>query len=76
MTKEDIENIARIHQIDFLEIEEILPYISSPKVILKAPYMSKDFIKHVENMRPAIVFYDYKYSKGFIHWLAWKLRKV
>lgn len=71
MTKDLLENIAKIHQIDFLEIEERYPAF----LVLSAPYMSKNFIKHVENMRPANIWIKYDYSKGFIHWLAWKLRK-
>ena len=71
MTKDLIENIAKIHQIDFLEIEVQVP----ATVILSAPYMSKKFIKHVENAKPVHIWIKYEYSKGFIHWLVWKFRK-
>lgn len=71
MTKDLIENIAKIHSIDFLEIEVLVP----ATVVLRAPYMTKNFISDVENAKIVHIQIEYRYSKGFIHWLAWKLRK-
>ena len=78
MTIDDIRYNARIYNVDYLVIEE-LPQSSShsiPVFILKAPYMPRVFIKSIKSLRPVNTFIRYQHSKGFIHWLAWKLRTV
>jgi hypothetical protein len=72
MTKELIELIAEEHKIDFFTMEVIPP---EGRIVLRAPYMTKAFVKEIERWRPAVLYAEYQYHKGFISWLAWRLRK-
>lgn len=71
MTINIIKNIAKKHKIDFLKIENT---VNAFKLLIIAPYLSKKFIEDMERNKPVHILIDYEYSKGFIHWLAWKLR--
>lgn len=78
MTRDLILSIAIKHDIDFVTIDEkglIDPLYDFPSVTISAPYMSKDFIVDMNTHWPVTVELDLKYGKGFIHWLAWRLRK-
>ena len=71
MTEALIQLAAEKHGLDFLTIEVVA---REGKVILRAPYMTKAFINYMESWRPACAYVEYHYTKGFINWLAWKLR--
>lgn len=71
MTEELIKMAAEKHKIDFLTIEVVA---REGKVILRAPYMTAAFIKYIESWRPVSAYIEYHYTRGFINWLAWKMR--
>ena len=48
---------AKQHGIDFLTLEEVR---EDHSLILRAPYMTKDFIKAIEQSRPAVVYIKYQ----------------
>ena len=70
MTIEYVKKLAETFKIDFLVISETPHNI----LCLYAPYMPKNFINYMETQRSYSIHIRYKYSKGFFHWLAWKLR--
>ena len=77
MTKALLETIAEKHKIDFMFLGENYQTRTTdmPAITINAPYMSEAFIKEILLRKPVFVHFHLKYNKGFVHWLAWKLRK-
>ena len=64
MTEELINLTAEKYKIDFFTIE-VTP--REGYAVLRAPYMTKAFIKEIERLRPVVLFIQYKYTKGLIN---------
>ena len=81
MTKVDIEDCAKLYDIDFIIIDDrpshfFAVYAGNTVIFIKAPYISKKFKCAIDRRTPIGVYVRYFHGKGFIHWLAWKLRRL
>ena len=83
MTDAMVRLKAEEHKVDFLIVEDNLHEAAQtgfkrefPTVYISAPYMPKSFIKDMERCKPVTLIFKYSHGKGFIQWLAWKLRII